>query len=85
MTVRGLPRGAPYLEARPPVVAVVVTGDPELSCPGCCPRRRSGRDGPDTTPIRVATEARVQTVTLREGLTAVVEPPQVLLVPTRGP
>ncbi|TAK30521.1 MAG: YbbR-like domain-containing protein [Myxococcaceae bacterium] len=85
VTVRGLARGAPRLEARPPVVAVVVTGDPELLSELLPSQIVPVATAPDTTPIRVATEVRVQTVTLREGLTAVVEPPQVLLVPTREP
>jgi hypothetical protein len=85
VTVRGVPRGGPSIEARPPVVAVVVTGDPELLAELLPSQIVPVATAPDAVPLRVATEARVQTVTLREGLTAVVEPPEVLLVPSRGP
>ena len=85
VTVRGVPRGALRLEVRPPVVAVVVTGDPEQLAELLPSQIVPVATAPDAITIRVATEARVQTVTLREGLTAVVEPPEVLLVPMRGP
>lgn len=85
VTVRGLPRGAVHFDVRPPFVAVVVTGDPELLA-DLLPSQIVPVVGvPEAITIRGATEARVQTLTLREGLTAVVEPTEVLLVPMRAP
>lgn len=83
VTVRG-PRGAPRLEARPPVVAVVVIGDPELLAALLPEQIVPVATAPEGVALRVATEARVETLALREGLTAVVEPAEVLLVPTRA-
>lgn len=83
--VRGAARSGLRVEARPPVVAVVVTGDPGLLAELLPSQIVPVATVPEATVIRVATEARVQTLTLREGLTAVVEPPEVLLVPTRDP
>ncbi len=81
VTVRGAPRGAQRLEARPPVVAVVVSGDPELLAELVPSQVVPTVTAPDEGPLRVATEARVQVMPLREGITVVVEPAEVLLVP----
>jgi hypothetical protein len=85
VTVRGAPRGGPRLEARPPVVAVVVSGDPELLAALLPSQVVPVAAAPEAVAVRVATEARVQTLGLREGLTAAVDPPEVLLVPSREP
>lgn len=85
LTVRGGPRSAQHLEARPPVVAVVVSGDPELLAELTPAQIVPTASAPDEAPLRVATEARVQVMPLREGLSVTAEPAEVLLVPARVP
>ncbi len=85
VTVRGAPRSTQHLEARPPVVAVVVSGDPELLAELAPSQLVPTVAAPDDGPLRVATEVRVHMLPLRDGISVVVEPPDVLLVPSRPP
>ncbi len=83
ITLRGGPRGGPRVEARPPVVSVRLTGDPEVLAALLPSEVVPVVSVPETAPLRVATEARVETLPIREGVTAAVEPADVLLVPGR--
>lgn len=85
VTVRAVaPRGL-RLEPRPPVVAVVVTGDPALLAELMPAQIVPVAEAPEAAAGRGVTEARVHVLTLRDGLTAAVEPAEVLLVPVRAP
>lgn len=85
ITVRASARTVQRLEARPPMVSVTVSGDPALLAELVPAQIVPTVAPPDDAPLRVATEARVQVLTLREGLAATVDPPEVLLLPAREP